>query len=258
MSIIDVKNISFSYDGIQNAIDDINFSVEQGEIISIIGPNGSGKSTILKCISGYIRPHQGEVIVQNRNINDYSAKEIAKEMSLIQQHFALDYDFTVMQVVLMGRNPHIKRLQSESEADYDIANDALKKAGIYHLKSRSITSLSGGEWQRMILARALCQQSDIMLLDEPITGLDIKHKVNLMSVITKLSKGNKISAVFVLHDLNLANHYSDRIILLKQGRVYKSGVPNEIMTKENLESVYETPIDIIEYNNKKIITPTIL
>ena len=258
MSIIDVKNISFSYDGIQNAIDDINFSVEQGEIISIIGPNGSGKSTILKCISGYIRPHQGEVIVQNRNINDYSAKEIAKEMSLIQQHFALDYDFTVMQVVLMGRNPHIKRLQSESEADFDIANDALKKAGIYHLKSRSITSLSGGEWQRMILARALCQQSDIMLLDEPITGLDIKHQVNLMSVITKLSKGNKISAVFVLHDLNLANHYSDRIILLKQGRVYKSGVPNEIMTKENLESVYETPIDIIEYNNKKIITPTIL
>jgi len=258
MSIIEVKNISYSYDGVQNAIDNISFSVNPGEIISIIGPNGSGKSTILKCVSGYLSPHLGEVIVQNKNIKDYTAKEIAKAMSLIQQHFALDYDFTVMQVVLMGRNPHIKRLQSESEEDYHIANDALKKAEIYHLKSRSITSLSGGEWQRMILARALCQQSGIMLLDEPITGLDIKHQVNLMSVITKLSKENKISAVFVLHDLNLANHYSDRVILLKQGNVYKSGVPNDIMTKENLEFVYETPINIIDFNGRKIITPEIL
>ena len=258
MSIIDVKNITYSYDGVQNAVENIKFSVDQGEIISIIGPNGSGKSTILKCVSGYLSPQSGEVLVHYKNINDYTAKEIAKAMSLIQQHFALDYDFTVMQVVLMGRNPHIKRLQSESEEDYRIANDALKKAEIYHLKSRSITSLSGGEWQRMILARALCQQSSIMLLDEPITGLDIKHQVNLMSIIAKLSKQSKISAVFVLHDLNLANHYSDRIILLHQGHVFKSGKPQEIITKENLEFVYETPINIIDNNGRKIIMPEIL
>ncbi|MBN2879650.1 MAG: heme ABC transporter ATP-binding protein [Clostridia bacterium] len=258
MNIIDVKNITYSYGGNTNAIDNISLAVEKGEIVTIIGPNGSGKSTILKCISGYLKPQIGEISVNNKSIREYSAKEIAQTMALMQQHFSLDYDFTVMQIVLMGRNPHIKRMQGETQQDYDIANDSLKKAGIFHLKNRSITSLSGGEWQRMILARALCQQSAIMLLDEPVSGLDIKHQINLMSITAKLSRENNISVVCVLHDLNLANNYSDRIILLKEGRIYKSGTPAEMMTKENLEYVYDTPINIINYNETTIITPEII
>ena len=255
MSMIEIKNVSFSYDKKRNAIENINLSIEQGEIFTIIGPNGSGKSTLLKCISGYLAFETGTIDINGKSIKKYSAKEIAKTMALMQQHFALDYDFSVMEVVLMGRNPHIKRLQSETEDDYNIANEALEKAEIYHLKSRSITTLSGGEWQRMILARALCQQSSIMLLDEPVSGLDIKHQVNLMSTVAKLSRENKISAVCVLHDLNLANRYSDRIALLKDGRIYKTGKPEDVMTVENLEHVYETKINILLDGDKKIIMP---
>jgi len=258
MNIIEVKQVSFSYDNNVNAIDNINLNVENGEIISIIGPNGSGKSTLLKCISGYLIPQKGDIFIAGKNISKYSSKDIAKIMALMQQHSALEYDFTVMQVVLMGRNPHIKRLKSETKLDYDIANESLKKAEICHLKNRSITTLSGGEWQRMILARALCQQSDIMLLDEPVSGLDIKHQVNLMSIVAKLSRENKISTVCVLHDLNLASYYSDRVVLLKSGKVYKIGKPEDIMNKENLEFVYETPINIIYDNNQTIITPHII
>lgn len=258
MSIIDIKNATYSYDTHINAIEDITLAINKGEIFSIIGPNGSGKSTLLKCISGYLTPQKGAIKVKDRNIGDYTAKEIARTMALMQQHFALDYDFTVMQVVLMGRNPHIKRLQSETQIDYDIANDVLQKAEIHHLKKRSITTLSGGEWQRMILARALCQQSSIMLLDEPIAGLDIKHQINLMSIVAKLSKDNNISTVCVLHDLNLASYYSDRVVLLKNGKIYTMGKPRDVMTKENLEFVYETPISIVESDGKRIITPEII
>lgn len=258
MSIIKIENVNFSYDNKADAIKNINLSINEGEIFTIIGPNGSGKSTLLKCISGYLKPYTGDITVKGKNIIDYSAKEIAKTMALMQQHFALSYDFTVMQVVLMGRNPHIKRLQSETQKDYDIANESLKKAEIYHLKSRSITTLSGGEWQRMILARALCQQSEIMLLDEPIAGLDIKHQINLMSIVAKLSRENRISTVCVLHDLNLACHYSDRVVLLKDGQVFKIGKPHDVMTKENLEYVYETPIRIINVDDQIVITPNIL
>ncbi|MEX1376991.1 MAG: heme ABC transporter ATP-binding protein [Eubacteriales bacterium] len=255
MSMIEIKNVCFSYDNKRNAIDTINLSIEQGEIFTIIGPNGSGKSTLLKCISGYLNSDSGTIDVNGKNIKKCTAKEIAKTMALMQQHFALDYDFTVMEVVLMGRNPHIKRLKSESKDDYEIANESLKKAEIYHLKSRNITTLSGGEWQRMILARALCQQSSIMLLDEPVAGLDIKHQINLMSIVAKLSKQNKISAVCVLHDLNLANNYSDKIALLKNGKIYTVGKPDDVMTVENLEYVYETKINIILDNGRKIIVP---
>jgi len=257
MSIIDIKNVSYSYNKDVNAIEDINLSITKGEVFTIIGPNGSGKSTLLKCISGYLSPQKGTINVNDKNIKNYSAKDISKAMALMQQHFALDYDFTVMEVVLMGRNPHIKRLKSETEYDYKLANESLKRAEIYHLKSRSITTLSGGEWQRMILARALCQQSSIMLLDEPIAGLDIKHQINLLSIVAKLSKENRISTVCVLHDLNLASYYSDRIVLLKDGKIFKLGKPVDVMTKENLEYVYETPINIIHQGNTIIITPFI-
>ena len=226
-----------------------------GEFCGIIGPNGSGKTTLLKCISGYLKPQSGSLQLDDRDVSSFSTKEIAKTMALVQQHFALEYDFTVMEIVLTGRNPHLKRLMSETKEDYAIANEALKRAEVYHLKNRQITTLSGGEWQRMILARALCQQASIMLLDEPVTGLDIKHQVSLMSTAKKLATEEKISVVCVLHDLNLAHNYCDKLALLKNGKLYKYGESEEVLTVENLEYVYETKINIIDSGGEKFILP---
>lgn len=255
MNSITINNLTFSYDGITDVLDNVSLSVKHGEILSIIGPNGSGKSTLIKCISGYKTPASGQILINNKNISSYSTKEIAKTMALIQQHFAMEYNFTVIQMVLMGRNPHIKRMQNETLKDYNIAYASLKRTEIFHLKSRSITTLSGGEWQRMILARALCQQASIMLLDEPVAGLDIKHQINLMSTVSSLAKSDNITTVCVLHDLNLASYYSDTIVLLKQGKIYKSGKPKDVLTKSILEHVYETNIDIFNINGRMYITP---
>jgi iron complex transport system ATP-binding protein len=158
-------------------------------------------------------------------------------------------------IVLTGRNPYIKRWKSETVDDYTMMNEALQTAGILHLKDRLITSLSGGEWQMMILARALCQQADIMLLDEPVTGLDISHQVNIMGTVKRLARERGISVVCVLHDLNLALSYCDDIVLLKKGEVYAKGSAQDVLTKQNIESVYGTAVNTFEQDGKTYILP---
>lgn len=255
MSAIDINNVSFSYTPNKHALMGVNLCIPPGNFCGIIGPNGSGKTTLIKCISGYLAPEGGQILIGGKNVKEFSTREIAKAMALVQQHASLEYDFTVMDIVITGRNPHVKRLRSETQEDYDIANEALKKAGIYHLKDRIVTTLSGGEWQMMILARALCQKADIMLLDEPVTGLDIKHKVNIMSAVKRLTREQGISVVCVLHDLNLAHSFCEQIALLKNGEVYAHGAPNTVLTKSNLEHVYDTKINIISQNGSTFILP---
>lgn len=255
MSDITVSNISYAYTPMQPALQRVGFFIPAGSFCGIIGPNGSGKTTLLKCISGYLTPDEGEVKIGGKNVSAFTVREIAKRMALVQQHASMEYDFTVMDIVLTGRHPHLKRMQSETQQDYAIANEALQKAGILHLKDRLVTELSGGEWQRMILARALCQQADIMLLDEPVTGLDIKHQVVIMSAVKRLAAQQNISVVCVLHDLNLALCFCEQIVLLKNGTVYAEGKPENVLTKRNLELVYDTKINIIEQNGKTYILP---
>lgn len=255
MKKINLENISYSYKTNEDALKSISLNIDQGVFFGIIGPNGSGKSTLLKCVSGYLSPYVGNVKIDNKDIQQFSTKELAKNIALVKQHNAIEYDFTVMDIVLTGRNPYLGILDSESESDFKIANESLKKAGIFHLKNRLITTLSGGEHQRMILARALCQKSSIMLLDEPVAGLDIKHKVEFMSIVKKLCFRENITILCVLHDLNLTYNYCDKIALLKNGELFKSGSPKDVLTKSNLEYVYETSIDIFEANGKKYIMP---
>lgn len=254
MSDISINNISFSYD-VRRVLERVRLNIPEGEFFGVIGPNGSGKTTLLRCISGYLKPEEGGVLIGGKDVGALSTREIAKRMALVQQSSSLEYDFTVMDIVLTGRNPHINRMRGETEEDYAVANEALAKAGISGLKERLVTTLSGGEWQRMILARALAQQADIMLLDEPVSGLDIKHQVNIMSAVKRLAAERNITAVCVLHDLNLAYAYCDEVALLKDGKVFAAGAPREVMTKDNLESVYETDINIIEQDGETYILP---
>lgn len=255
MSKITIEHLSYCYDAKINALDDVSFNIKKGAFCGIIGPNGSGKTTLLKCISGYLNPPKGRVLIDDKDVRSFSTREISKTMALVQQHFALEYDFTVLDIVLTGRNPHLKRMQSETKEDYAIANAAMRRAEVYHLKNRMVTELSGGEWQRMILARALAQQASIMLLDEPVTGLDIKHQVAFLRSAKTLSAQENISVVCVLHDLNLAQNYCDQIVLLKHGKLYKMGTPKQVLTKANLEHVYGTKVAVFDKDGTTYILP---
>ncbi len=255
MSDLYITGVHYSYEPPQWALHNVSFAIPSGRFCGIIGPNGSGKSTLLGCISGHLQPNHGEVTIGNRNVANLSVREIARRMALVQQQTSLAYDFTVGDIVLTGRNPYMKRWRGESAEDYAAMNAALETAGIMHLKDRLITSLSGGEWQMMILARALCQRADIMLLDEPVTGLDIKHQVSIMGTVRRLAKERGISVVCVLHDLNLALAYCDDIVLLKKGEVYATGVPGEVLRKANIESVYGTAVNTFEQGDRTYILP---
>ena len=255
MSDVRIERVTYSYEPPRFALNEVSVAIPAGAFCGIIGPNGSGKTTLLKCISGYLTPTCGRVTLSGQEVSSLSVREIARRMALVQQHAAIEYDFTVMDIVMTGRNPYIGRMKSETTADYAIANDALQQAGIMHLKDRMVTTLSGGEWQMRVLARALTQQADIMLLDEPVTGLDIRHQVHIMGTVKRLAGERGISVVCVLHDLNLALRYCNQIVLLKAGQVYAQGAPEEVLTQDNVERVYETPVHMIEHGGEKFILP---
>ncbi len=255
MSELKICDIHYSYEPPDWALKKVSFEIPSGCFCGIIGPNGSGKSTLLGCISGHLKPNHGAVTIGERNVADLSVREIARRMALVQQQTSLEYDFTVGDIVLTGRNPYMKRWRSETPEDYAMMNGALRTAGIAHLKDRLITSLSGGEWQMMVLARALCQQADIMLLDEPVTGLDISHQVSIMGTVKRLAKERGISVVCVLHDLNLALAYCDELVLLKKGEIFAQGMPGDVLTKANIESVYGTAVNTFEQDGKTYILP---
>lgn len=223
---------------------DISLELTFG-MVGIIGPNGAGKTTLLRTISGYLKPETGSVEIDGIDVRKIDVKSLAKKMALVPQNYALEYDFTVLETVLMGRNPHKKAFEGDSAEDIRFARAAIAKTGIAHLENRSVTGLSGGEWQRMIIARALVQQSNILLLDEPVSNLDIKHQVGILSLVRELVMGSGLLCVCVLHDLNLANHYCDQIVLMKKGRVIEYGPTETILKKDILEEVYDTKICMI-------------
>lgn len=255
MSDMLIRDVHYSYVPPEYALTGVSFDIPAGCFCGITGPNGSGKSTLLGCISGHLKPDTGRVTISGRDVASFGVRDIARRMALVQQQTSLEYDFTVGDIVLTGRNPYIKRWRSETKEDYAMMNDALQTAGISHLKDRLITTLSGGEWQMMILARALCQQADIMLLDEPVTGLDISHQVSIMGTVKRLAGERGISVVCVLHDLNLALSYCDELVLLKSGEVYAKGEPGDVLTKQNIESVYGTAVHTIELGGRTFILP---
>lgn len=223
----------------------ISLALDEG-MVGIIGPNGAGKTTLLRTISGYLKPAHGIVEIDGVDIKKIDIKTLAKKLALVPQNYALEYDFTVLETVLMGRNPHKKAFEGDSLEDFKLARECIAKTGIEHLEDRSVIGLSGGEWQRMIIARALAQQSNILLLDEPVSNLDIKHQVGILSLVKDLVSSHGILCVCVLHDLNLANHYCDHIVLMKNGEIFDFGEANKILTKETLENVYDTEICMVD------------
>ncbi|WP_077369968.1 ABC transporter ATP-binding protein [Anaerosalibacter sp. Marseille-P3206] len=242
--IVDSLNFGYSRELV---LKEISFSVEKGQFISIIGPNGSGKSTLLKNLANIYSPINGKIDIDGRNIIDYKKKELAKKIALVPQDTTISYGFSVFDIVLMGRFPYIGRFEKESEADYEMVVEALKLTNTFHLRDRSINEISGGERQRVIIARALVQEPDIIFLDEPTSHLDINHQIDLLTLLRKLNRERNTTIILVIHDINLACRYSDQILLMDKGEILSFGKPTDVITRENIEDSYGLNV-IIEQN----------
>jgi len=251
MNILELKNISFSY-GDKMVIRHVSLGVKKGEILGILGPNGAGKSTLLKLMSGVFKPIRGDVILENRSLRQISAKEIAKFTSVVPQTSQVPFAYSALEIVLMGRAPHLSTFGFETKRDLRVALDAMERTDCTHFNTRDIHELSGGERQRVILARALAQEPQLLLLDEPTTFLDIRHTKDFARILKNLRDEERITIVCALHDLNLAASLCDRIVLLKEGEVVAGGNPKDVINCETISSVFDSEIHIATDNKTGI------
>lgn len=218
----------------------VDIDVKNKEFVGIIGPNGSGKSTFLRCIYRVLKPTSGIIKFDGNNIEDIKFKDTAKKLGVVAQHNNYDFDFTVKDIVLMGRSPHKKMLERDNKEDYDIMYEALNRVGMLEFKDRSFLTLSGGEQQRIILARALAQRTECLILDEPTNHLDIKYQLELMRTVKSLN----IEVIAAIHDLNIAAMYCDKIYVLNKGKIVAYGTPREVLTSKLIKEVYEVDATI--------------
>jgi len=230
-----INKLSFNYVGVQ-VLKDLNLEVDLGEMLCIVGPNGSGKSTLLKCINRILKTAQNTVLIDDQDASKLNLKELSKVMGYVPQSSTSTFPFTVFDVVLMGRKPYIH--WNLSERDTEIVAEMLDFLGISNLAMRHYNELSGGEQQKVIIARALAQQPQILLLDEPTSSLDIKHQLEILCILKSLARTEERSVIVAMHDLNLASRFSDRMLMLKQGQIFAAGTPTCVLTEENIESVY--------------------
>ena len=234
---ITAKNLSYSF-GEDLVLKNISFEVPKGDFFIIIGPNGSGKTTLMKIISGILKPQKGELEILNRPIDQYHRKALAQTIAFVPQMTFADFPFTVTEIVLMGRSPYLGILGLEEENDLEIANQAIAFTGLENLAHRKLDQLSGGEQQRVFIARAICQEPDIILLDEPTASLDLAYQVRIMDLMEKLKNEKGTTVVMVSHDVNLAAMYADHLLLLHKGQVLCQGLPDEVITYQTLEAAY--------------------
>lgn len=244
------NNIIVQYEGKQ-ALKGVSIEVNKGEIVTIIGPNGSGKSTLIKAICRSIKIDDGEIILGGKDIYSMATKSIAKKLAVLPQVKSATNDMLVEALVSYGRFPHLKFGKRLSKADKDVVEWAMEKTGTIGLRDRNVMTLSGGERQRAWIAMALAQKTDILVLDEPTTYLDISYQMEVLELVKELNETLGISIVMVLHDLNQAIRYSDRIYVLKDGEVFDHGDPCEILNKKTLKDVFNIKADIYEDSNNK-------
>lgn len=236
-----VKDLCVSI-GKKQIVDKISLKVDKNSFVALLGPNGSGKSTLLRSIYRTLKPDSGIILLDGSEAKQLSNKKIAENMAVVGQFNNINFDFTVREVVMMGRTPHLKMLQPERSVDYEIVEEALQKVGMYDFVERSFSSLSGGEKQRIILARAIAQKPKLLILDEPTNHLDVHYQLQILSIVKKLG----INILVALHDLSLASQFSDYIYILKDGIVHCEGVPSEVITKDMIRQVYEIDCEIYQ------------
>jgi iron complex transport system ATP-binding protein len=231
------------YYGAIKALENVTFSVEGGEFVGILGPNGSGKTTLLRTISRTLKPKVGTVFLNDMNIYDMKSMEVAKNLAVVPQETMTTFDFMALDVVLMGRNPHIERFGAETKEDLAVARSVMELTNTWHLADRRLNELSGGEKQLVIIARALAQEPKVLLLDEPTTHLDIGNQLQIMELLRKICKEKNLVVLAVFHDFNLATRYCDSGLLLSGKKIISMGPLSDVLTSENIKSVFH--VDMI-------------
>jgi iron complex transport system ATP-binding protein len=240
-----IQNLNFRIEQ-THILKDISLSVRQGEFVGLIGPNGAGKTTLLKCING-IHKSEGSIRLNNRSLNEMTDRETARNVALMHQNTLVSFSFPALEIVLMGRYPHLKRLQGESPEDFRIARKHMKFTDTTKFEKRVVTQISGGERQRVFLAKALTQETDILLLDEPTASLDISHQEQIFKYARELCQDRK-TVIAAVHDLKIAARYCTRLILMKEGRILAEGSPEAVLTSGNLSETYG--VNALVYKNR--------
>ncbi len=247
-TIFKINNINGGYHK-EAIINGVSLEINRGDFIGIIGPNGCGKTTLLRLMSRILVPQKGFITLEGSDICRMDLKEFCQKVAFVAQDTAINFSFSTFEIVLMGRIPHLGRLQAETKKDIAIAQNALIMTDSLYLKEKNIDEMSSGERQRVIIAKALAQEPVLLFLDEPTSHLDIGHQIQILDLLRKLNRRNNLTIVTVLHDLNLASEYCNRIVLINEGRVFKEGTPSDVLTYENIEAVYKT---VVVVNNNPI------
>jgi iron complex transport system ATP-binding protein len=241
--VLEALALTLGYDD-EPIVRDLSFTLARGQFVGLVGPNGSGKSTVVRALSRVLPPARGQVLLDNVNIQRMSARELARRLAVVPQHVAIGFPFTVREVVLMGRAPHLSRFGLERPADYDIADRCIGLTSIAPFADRPVTALSGGERQRCLIARALAQEPDVLLLDEPTAHLDINHQIEILDLARRLAAERAVATLVVLHDLNLASQYCDHLLLLAEGRLLAQGSPREVVSEEHIRAAYGADVQV--------------
>jgi iron complex transport system ATP-binding protein len=246
MNMLKINSLTVAY-GDKTVLRDVSFEVGAGEILALIGPNGAGKSTLIRAATGVVPVKSGRVSVDGQDLSGLSPAQRAKILAVVPQARQLGGAFSVEQAVMMGRTPYLNWLGQEGEADKAAVRLALQQTCLDAFADRQIAKLSGGEQQRVLLARALAQSTPVLLLDEPTNHLDLQHQTNLLSLVKDLAKQKQLAVLMALHDLNLVSFFADKVALLVNGELQHIGTPREVMRAEHISAAYRTPVDVVPH-----------
>ena len=244
--MLSVRNLQFKYDG-NSILNGLNLEVGKGELIGIVGPNGSGKTTFLRLISGILKPNFGKIKLCELDNHNLKPSQRAKLLAIVPQNARPPLNFSVQDIVFMGRNPYQKFLRSETDDDFDVVNWAMRVTNVSHLATRNLASISGGERQRTMVAMALAQQAPILLMDEPTSSLDLAYQLDIMEILRELCQKREVAIIVATHDLILAARYCSRLLMLSGKNGYIQGSPDQVLTSENIHRIYGTQAHVIDH-----------
>ncbi len=241
------EQLHFTYDGRTAqalAVHDVSLDVAPGAITGLLGPNGCGKTSLLKLLAGIVRPHRGRVTLDGRPLRDLPRRDIARRIAVVPQETHPAFDYTVLEMVLMGRHPHLGAFQLEGPDDVTVAQEALAATGTARMANRAYMTLSGGETQRVVIARALAQQPQILLLDEPTASLDLGYQLEIQALLTTLNRDRGVTMVLATHDLNLAASICHRLVMMRSGSVIAQGLTRDVLEPANIRELYGVHADV--------------